>query len=186
MVATRWPALSNATATCRAVVDFPEPPFSLPSTTTCAEPDCPWLVCTNIFSDPCGYLQITGARGQAKCAIRPSNRLTVWLNHESDGAAGALDIAGLRGDSSQRPRGIRPRGRRLGGGAPALVGSRPPPFALTDPAVMSRSPMIVRTLPALRRALDRQRAKNTTIALVPTIGALHDGHVPLVRLAIPR
>jgi pantoate--beta-alanine ligase len=48
---------------------------------------------------------------------------------------------------------------------------------------MSRSPMIVRTVPALRRALDSIRAKNNTTALVPTMGALHDGHVSLVRLA---
>src|SRR4030081_1230315 len=48
---------------------------------------------------------------------------------------------------------------------------------------MSRSAMIVRTVPALRRALDGIRAKKNTTALVPTMGALHDGHVSLVRLA---
>ena len=48
---------------------------------------------------------------------------------------------------------------------------------------MPRSPMIVRTVPALRRALDGLRARKATVALVPTMGALHDGHVSLVRLA---
>jgi pantoate--beta-alanine ligase len=43
--------------------------------------------------------------------------------------------------------------------------------------------MIVRTVPALRRALDGFHARKATTALVPTMGALHDGHVSLVRLA---
>jgi pantoate--beta-alanine ligase len=48
---------------------------------------------------------------------------------------------------------------------------------------MPRNPIIVRTVPALRRAIEGLRARKATTALVPTMGALHDGHVSLVRLA---
>ena len=51
---------------------------------------------------------------------------------------------------------------------------------------MSRNPMVVRTVPALRRALDGLRARKASVALVPTMGALHDGHASLVRLARKR
>jgi pantoate--beta-alanine ligase len=48
---------------------------------------------------------------------------------------------------------------------------------------MTRRPMIARTVPVLRRAVDNLRSRKAAIALVPTMGALHDGHVSLVRLA---
>lgn len=51
---------------------------------------------------------------------------------------------------------------------------------------MSRNPMVVRTVLALRRTLDGLRARKAGVALVPTMGALHDGHLSLVRLARKR
>jgi len=46
--------------------------------------------------------------------------------------------------------------------------------------------MVARNVPALRRTLEALRARKASVALVPTMGALHDGHVSLVRLAKKR
>src|SRR5215813_14241458 len=52
MVATRCPKFIRATARCMAMVDFPVPPFSLPTTMTCAEVERRALACTNMTRKP--------------------------------------------------------------------------------------------------------------------------------------
>jgi hypothetical protein len=105
----------------------------------------------------------------------------IGLNHESHprrGVAAGFFCAQKLTPANQSaldppPPAWRPSTRldKVGIFSHRATASRPRPRKLES---MPRSPMIVRTVPALCRALDGLRTKKATIALVPTMGARAD------------
>lgn len=80
---------------------------------------------------------------------------------------------------------INPRGRP----ATTLLGdfaSVPRRKQIAHESLMTAKPVIARTVAVLRKQVAQLRRGGRTLALIPTMGALHEGHFALVRQAAAR
>src|SRR5262249_34618244 len=90
MVATRCPALSSPTVICMEVVDLPDPPFSLPSTMTCADRGYPTgASCIVTFDNPCGGLFFVRAAWHVRVRHAPAE--DSWLSSLVNASGGSMD-----------------------------------------------------------------------------------------------
>src|ERR1700722_9984539 len=132
---------------CIAVVDLPDPPFSLPRTMTWAENGFLTSACINMERNLCVAIRSPACNGQNQEYSIRNDKLIV--NHKGVTNAPCLCLVG-NPMSSRSSRPARSKSRR---------------------------PQIIHSLPTLARTLALWRSRHERIGLVPTMGALHAGHL---------
>jgi pantoate--beta-alanine ligase len=70
---------------------------------------------------------------------------------------------------------------QLGGGSARLLARKH--MKKVEMMTLQQNPQVVRNVTELRRIVQSWRSRGDRVAMVPTMGALHEGHLSLIRLA---